>query len=122
MNKGKTWTILEISSAYRDAKNQARVMVDHILVKGKNKLVTTYRNPIRRAPLQLISEVFYEDNYLLSPKDPIHHKTQKALFDEIQRSEKEVFVKYLLSLPKMCVKKIPPLLNYYWKIGSKYHK
>ena len=64
-----------ISSSYRDAENQARVMVDEVLVKGRSKLADTY-NENRYFALQLISDLYYDGNHLGCQDGCIHNEGQ----------------------------------------------
>ena len=107
--QNKTWTILEISSAYRTEREQAVAMVDYILVKGETKLVNTYTNSTRKAPLTLISSLYYNENHLIC-KDmgidefiqPCKHGSvsscksneQHSLLEKLSSSEKDVFKNY----------------------------
>ena len=104
----KTWPILEISSTYRTIRAQAVAMVDYILVKGETKLATTY-NSNRKAPLTLISSLYYNENHLIC-KDigidefiqPCKHgavsscksNEQHRLLENLSSREKDVFQNY----------------------------
>ncbi|MGL4367898.1 MAG: hypothetical protein ACRCTQ_06450 [Brevinemataceae bacterium] len=61
--RGKSWTILEISSAYRNAKNQARVMIDTYIDQGRRKMSEIYASRWDNA-VDLISDLYYDGNHL----------------------------------------------------------
>ncbi len=104
--KGKSWTVLEISSAYRTEREQSVSMVDYILVKGQNELTKIYTNSSRKAPLTLISSLYYDGNHLIC-KDtgidefvqPCKHgavssckeNDQHSLLNQVSSREKDVF-------------------------------
>lgn len=56
--RGKTWRILEISSAYRDAQNQAKVMIDTYIDEGRRKMSEIYSSDWDNA-VDLISDLYY---------------------------------------------------------------
>ncbi|MGL4561608.1 MAG: hypothetical protein ACRCV0_04890 [Brevinema sp.] len=107
--KGKTWRILEISSAYRTEEQQANAMVDYILVKGRDELVKIYDNSIRRDSLNLISSLYYDGNHLIcrdmgidefikpckyGSANTCKEQYQYNLLNKLSPKEKEVFTIY----------------------------
>ncbi|MGL5955344.1 MAG: hypothetical protein ACRC0X_01875 [Brevinema sp.] len=107
MRRNENWKILEISSAYRDEKQQANAMVDYVLVKGRDELTKTYTNPLRKNPLTLISSLFYDGNHLICNDSdgliqPCYHgslsscksREQHELLEKLTSKEKNVFSIY----------------------------
>ncbi|MGL4561702.1 MAG: hypothetical protein ACRCV0_05395 [Brevinema sp.] len=103
--RGKTWTILEISSAYRDAQNQARVMIDTYIDQGRRKMSEIYSSDWDNA-VDLISDLYYDGNHLACKdinKERISHPCkhgsvssckvaeQKALFNRLLANHQAVF-------------------------------
>ena len=107
--ENKKWDILEISSAYRTERAQAVAMVDWVLAKGETKLIETYKNSTRKAPLTLISSLYYNDNHLICKDMGIDEfiqsckhgsvsscksNEQHSLLESLSSSEKDVFKNY----------------------------
>ena len=105
----KTWIVLQISSTYRTERAQAVAMVDWVLAKGETKLIETYKNSTRNAPLTLISSLYYNENHLICREikvDGIEHSCkrgsvnsckadeQHSLLEKLSSSEKDVFKNY----------------------------
>ncbi|MGL4677613.1 MAG: hypothetical protein ACRCWI_08130, partial [Brevinema sp.] len=100
-SSNREWTILEISSAYRDDRRQAQAMVDHQLAFDRHQLVDVYANRYGNA-LQLISNLFYNDNHLrcdgmclVTGQSVCEYGVyQKSLLILLSQKEQEVFTPY----------------------------
>ncbi|MGL4389138.1 MAG: hypothetical protein ACRCTJ_07085 [Brevinema sp.] len=103
--RGKSWTILEISSAYRNAKNQARVMIDTYIDQGRRKMSEIYASRWDNA-VDLISNLYYDGNHLSCKginiegiPHPCEHGSissckateQKSLLNRLPSNEQSVF-------------------------------
>ncbi|MGL5956006.1 MAG: hypothetical protein ACRC0X_05320 [Brevinema sp.] len=96
------WRILEISSAYRDAKDQARVMIDTYLHLDRRQLSKEYGSKWDVA-VDLISDLYYDGNHLrcdgmcLVTSQSIceYSIQQKILLSKLPQNEQEVFRPYM---------------------------
>ena len=96
--ENKTWIMLEITSAYRDAKHQARVMIDTYMHQGRRKMSEIYSSKWDNA-VNLISDLYYDGNHLgcdlvcLITNSGLcnYGAQQKSLFNSLPSSEQQAF-------------------------------
>ncbi|MGL5721735.1 MAG: hypothetical protein ACRCY4_04980, partial [Brevinema sp.] len=101
----KEWAILQISSAYRDAKDQARVMIDGYLHEGRRRLSEIYGSSWDNA-VNLISDLYYDGSHLgcdyicSVPGEGFckYNTQQKQLLNALPLKEQNIFKYYTFKI------------------------